>query len=247
MQIHCIIILLKGQPAYTVGLLIVFKYKISYRKGADCMIINNTDLYQFSAYMPHIDLSFHQYLILTDEPILVHTGNVEQARDMLPKLKEVLNGRDLKYIFISHFESDECGGLSLILEHFPNAAPICSQTTAQQLIGFGLIDQAIIKKPGEKLSTSEYELEFFSYPSEMHLWDGLLLMENKRKIFFSSDLMMAFGPGVDEIKKSNWSTEVGNITHEQVPDPIKLAQLQDVLSQLKPNFVATGHGPCIKL
>ena len=29
---------------------------------------------------------------------------------------------------------------------------------------------SIIKKPGDKLISSDYELEFISYPSEVHLW-----------------------------------------------------------------------------
>ncbi len=211
------------------------------------MLINGQDLHQFSTHMQQINLSFHQYLLLTDEPILIHTGNVEQAEAMLPQLNTLLNGKELKYIFISHFESDECGGLTLILKHFPKAMPICSQTTAQQLIGFGLVNEVIIKKPGEKLNSDGYELEFFSYPSEMHLWEGLLAIENKRGIFFSSDLMMDFGKEMGTTKTSNWKTEVNNIRSGQVPDPKGLAQLQETLLELNPSFVATGHGPCIKL
>lgn len=210
------------------------------------MLINK-DLYQFSDYMPQINLSFHQYLLLTDEPILVHTGNAKQAEKMLANLIEILNGKELRYIFISHFESDECGGLSLILNYYPSAITLCSQTTEQQLIGFGLIDQAQIMKPGEKLNTSGYELEFFSYPSEMHLWEGLLLMENKRGIFFSSDLMMSFGEGKGIVNESNWNTEVNNIRKEQVPDIDKCEMLKKTLLQLGPNFIATGHGACLKI
>jgi len=211
------------------------------------MIINGQDLYQFSNYMPQINLSFHQYLLFAEEPLLIHTGNVKQAEVMLSQLKVALNGKDLKYIFISHFESDECGGLALILKHFPKAKPICSQTTSQQLIGFGLINEAIIKKPGEKLITDDYELEFFSYPSEMHLWEGLLLIENRRKIFFSSDLMMSFGEEMGKVKESSWQTEVYNIRSEQVPDPERLSKLKQILLKLNPSFVATGHGLCLKL
>lgn len=75
------------------------------------------DLHQFSSYIPPINLSFHQYLLLTDEPILVHTGSIERAEALVPQLKAALLGRALKYIFISHFESDECGGLSILLKH----------------------------------------------------------------------------------------------------------------------------------
>jgi flavorubredoxin len=204
------------------------------------------DLHQFSSYVPPIDLTFHQYLLLADEPILVHTGSVQQAEALISQLKEVLAGRTLKYIFISHFESDECGGLSLILKHFPEAKPICSEVTARQLSGFGITNDIIIKRPGEKLVSNGYELEFISYPSEMHLWEGLLLMENKRGIFFSSDLVFRFGNSQGTVIEGNWQTEIENITPQQVSDPQQRAKLQQTLAQLNPKFVATGHGPCLK-
>lgn len=211
------------------------------------MTVLNEDLHQFSTYIEPINLTFHQYLLLGDEPLLVHTGNRIQAEALLPQLKEALNDKELKYIFISHFEADECGGLSIILEQFPEAKTICSEVTARQLNGFGIKAENIVKKAGETLSTRSYELDFISYPSEMHLWDGLLIMENKRKIFFSSDLMLARGKEIGTVKESSWCEEINNISLEQVPDPRRLEQLKHNLGQLNPNFIATGHGACIKL
>ena len=204
------------------------------------------DLYQFSSYIPPINLSFHQYLLLTEEPILVHTGSIERAEALVPQLKAALLGRALKYIFMSHFESDECGGLSILLKHFPEATPICSEVTARQLSGFGITNNTLVKKPGEKLTSGDYELEFISYPSEMHLWEGLLLMENKRGIFFSSDLVFRFGEANGQVIEGNWQSEIDNISVEQVSDPERKAKLQETLAQLKPKFVAVGHGPCLK-
>ncbi|MDW8802916.1 MBL fold metallo-hydrolase [Clostridium sp. A1-XYC3] len=204
------------------------------------------DLHQFSSYVPPIDLTFHQYLLLADEPILVHTGSMEQTEALIPQLKEILNGRTLKYIFVSHFESDECGGLSLILKHFPEAKPICSEVTARQLSGFGIAKDVLVKKPGEKLISSDYELEFINYPSEMHLWEGLLLIENKRGIFFSSDLVFGFGESHNTVIEGNWKVEIDSITPQQVSDSEARAKLQQTLMQLNPKFVATGHGPCLK-
>lgn len=205
------------------------------------------DLYQFNSYVEPINLTFHQYLLLGDEPLLVHTGNVIQAEALLPELKDVLNGKELKYIFISHFEADECGGLSLILEHFPKAKTICSEVTARQLNGFGIKAEIITKKAEETLNTDNYELEFINYPSEMHLWDGLLVIENKSRIFFSSDLMFALGKEIGTVKESDWNTEVNSIKQEQIPDNNKLEDLQETLKKLKPDLIATGHGPCLKL
>jgi flavorubredoxin len=211
------------------------------------MSIIYEDLHQFSSYVPPIDLTFHQYLLLTDEPLLIHTGSVQQAEALIPQLNDVLNNKPLKYIFISHFESDECGGLSLLLKHFPEAKPVCSEVTARQLSGFGITNDSMIKKPGEKLISNGYELEFISYPSEMHLWEGLLLMENKRGIFFSSDLVFRFGKASGTVIEGNWKAEIDNITPQQVSDPERRAQLHRTLAQFHPKFVATGHGPCLKL
>jgi flavorubredoxin len=211
------------------------------------MTIIYKDLYQFSTYVPPIDLSFHQYLLLTDEPLLVHTGSIQQAEALIPQLKAVLDGKTLKYIFISHFESDECGGLELVLEHFPNAKPICSEITARQLSGFGITNDFIIKKPGDNLILGDSALEFISYHSEIHLWEGLLLIENKRGIFFSSDLMFRLGKANNSVIDGSWQEEVNNISPMQVPDPEKKLQLQQTLKTLKPMFVATGHGPCVRL
>ena len=194
------------------------------------MPIIYNDLYQFNSYISPINLSFHQYLLLTDEPVLVHTGSIQQTENLIPQLKEVLVDKKLKYIFVSHFESDECGGLSLLLKTFPEAKTICSEITARQLIGFGITDEVIIKKPGEKLTSSDYELEFFSYPSEMHLWEGILLMENNRGIFFSSDLIFGMGKFNGEVINGNWQKEVANITLEQIPSKIGRASCRERVS-----------------
>lgn len=204
------------------------------------------DLHQFSSYVAPIDLSFHQYLLLANDPVLVHTGNVQQAETLIPQLKSVLGNKKLEYIFISHFESDECGGLSVILKHFPEAKPICSEVTARQLTGFGITNNAVVKNPGEKLDLGSHELEFISYPSEMHLWEGLLLMENKQGIFFSSDLVFRLGKVNGSVIRGNWQVEVDSITSEQVSDPERKAKLQQALVQLNPKFAAVGHGPCLK-
>ncbi len=204
------------------------------------------DLYQFSSYVPPIDLSFHQYLLLTEEPLLVHTGSAQQAEALIPQLKEVLGNRQLKYFFISHFESDECGGLSLMLKHFSEAKPICSEVTVRQLSGFGITNEALVKKPGEKLTLSGCELEFISYPSEMHLWEGLLLIENKRGIFFSSDLMFRLGKTNGAVKEGDWQTEIDNISPQQISDPERKTKVQQILAKFNPKFVAVGHGPCLK-
>ena len=205
------------------------------------------DLYQFTGYVPPIDLTFHQYLLSIDEPILIHTGSRQQAEALVPQIKDVLMDKELKYIFISHFESDECGGLEIILKEFPGAKVIASEVTARQLDGFGITSDVLIKKPEDKMIIGESEFKFISYPSEMHLWEGLLLLDLKRGILFSSDLMIRFGNSGGKILENTMEEELTGITEEQVPDREKREKLIEDLRKENIKFIATGHGECIKI
>jgi hypothetical protein len=81
----------------------------------------------------------------------------------------------------------------------------------------------------------------------MHLWEGLLVIENHRGIFFSSDLMIRRGDAGGLWIDSNWNTEIIAIRSDQVPDPERLDQLKKTIAQLSPRLIATGHGPCLRL
>ena len=205
------------------------------------------NLYQFTDVLEPIKLSMHQYLLLADEPILIQTGAIPQAQATLPKLKELLGDRPLKYILISHFESDECGGLSLVLKEYPNAIAVCSEVTARQLWGFGIARNVEIKKPGDSFTGNEFDFEIISYPSEMHMWEGLLFMEKKRGIFFSSDLMFGMGENHGQVVENSWESTVGTSGAESLPSPDMQKKLIADLKTLSPVFVASGHGPCIKI
>lgn len=43
------------------------------------MIPTKYDLHLFTDYMQPVNLSFNQYLLLTGEPVLFHTGSAQQA------------------------------------------------------------------------------------------------------------------------------------------------------------------------
>ena len=161
---------------------------------------------------------------------------------LIPQIKKILGEKKLKYIYISHFESDECGGLSQLLKDFPEVTVISSETTARQLMGFGITFNIQQKKGGEIFEGNDFELEFLNYPSEMHLWDGIVAFEKKRGIFISSDLVFIFGEFHGEIREGSWIKEVENSGAKEISEKLFLDLLK-----LKPNFIATGHGPCVSI
>ena len=205
------------------------------------------DLYQFTEVLEPIKLSIHQYLLMANEPVLIQSGAVSQAQATIPKLKKLLGEKKLKYILVSHFESDECGGLSLVLNEYPDAITVCSETTARQLMGFGITDNVLIKKPDEVFTGDDFEFKAISYPSEIHMWEGLLFFEKKRGIFFSSDLMFGMGENHGQVIESTWETATKSSGAETLPTKEMQEKLLYNLSEVKPKFVASGHGFCINI
>ncbi len=205
------------------------------------------NLYMFSTYEAHIGLAFNQFLLMGKEPLLVHTGSRSHAVSLVHELRRLLGGQSLAYAFFSHFESDECGGLGLLTDEYPDLRPICSAVAARQIAGFGLAEghQPVIKAPGDKLETSDYTLQFICYPSEMHLWEGLLAFEERQGILFSSDLFIRRGFMESVTVGTTWQNEISRISEHQIPGPAARAALQRTLESLPVKVVAPGHGPCL--
>ena len=82
-------------------------------------------IYRISTWVPEVSppagLTFNQFLIDADEPLLFHTG----PRAMFPLVSAaVANIRpveDLRWITFRHLESDECGSMNLFLEAAPRS------------------------------------------------------------------------------------------------------------------------------
>lgn len=204
------------------------------------------NLYQFTTYIPPMDFTIHQYLLNCDPAILFATGTVQQAEAILPEIKKILTDKPLKYIFVSHMESDECGGLSVFLREYPEAIVLCSALCERELPGFGYAGKIYSVSSEQCFRDGNLSLKFFEYPAEVHLQDGVVCLEEKTGIFYSADLMLRFGNGSGKTEKASWIDEVTAINTERVSDPVKAQQLRVALEQIRPVFVAVGHGFCLE-
>lgn len=95
------------------------------------------NLYQFTTYIPPMDFTIHQYLLASDPAIVFATGTQKEAAENLATIKEILGEHTVKYIFVSHMESDECGGLPIFTKEYPEATVLCSALCARELPGYG--------------------------------------------------------------------------------------------------------------
>ena len=203
------------------------------------------NLYQFSTYIPPLDFTIHQYLLCTDPAVLFASGTMQQAEQIVPQVQEILAGRPLGYIFVSHMESDECGGLAVFLRAYPAVTVVCSPLCARELPGFGYTGRILTGAPDTPLRAGALDLRFIRYPAEVHLQDGLVCFEQNSGIFYSADLMQRRGNGCGQVIPGRWQDEVTAIGPDRVPDGARLRALQQSLLTIQPAFVAVGHGFCV--
>jgi flavorubredoxin len=202
---------------------------------------------QFSTYFEPVNFTFDQYLLDGPSPILVATGPVPLAGELLGKLSEELGDKALAYVFVSHFESDECGALALVLQRYPEAKVICSETTARQLRGFGITDRLVPQKAGSSLKVEAWELHFIAYPAEMHNWEGLIMYEKNSRTLFSSDLFIRFGKFGKEYLDSSIKEELAALASDAMLSSASADKLKKEITALEIKRIAVGHGPYIRV
>ena len=138
--------------------------------------------------------SFNQYLVVDDEPLLFHSGQ----RGLFPAVREaietVLPVARLRHLAFSHFESDECGSVNLLLAAAPDAAPVCGQVNA-------LINADAWDRPphaladGEALPLGRHVVRWLDTPHLPHGWECGYLVEERTGTLLCGDLFTQ--PGAD--------------------------------------------------
>ncbi len=204
-------------------------------------------LYQFSIYIPPMDFTIHQYLLDTEPAILFAAGTVQQAEVILPEIKEILGNRKLKYIFVSHMESDEVGGISVFQNEYSDVTVICSDLAARELPGYGFSCKILPVREGAEVHDGNLDLKFVSYPSEVHLQDGVVCMDEVSGIMYSADLFLRYGNGIGQLIKIDWNNEVNGINEDRMPGVQNQQKIKSSLSKWKPKIVAVGHGYCMEV
>src|SRR3970040_2701560 len=88
-------------------------------------------LYRISTFDEKIGITFNQSLVLDDKPTLMHTGSAVIFPEVLEAIGRVIRPQDLAYVFISHFEADECGSLARFQKVAEGLVPVCPAVTAR--------------------------------------------------------------------------------------------------------------------
>jgi len=150
-------------------------------------------VYRLSTFHPDYGMQFNQFLVVDDEPLLMHTGFRRSFPVTLEGVRAVMDPATLRWITFSHFEADECGALNEWLALAPRAEAACSFVGAITSVNDAAIRPARILEDDEVLATGTRRFQFLRTPHVPHGWDASLLFEQTERTLFCSDLF--FQPG----------------------------------------------------
>ena len=149
-------------------------------------------IYRISGLIPDYGITFNQFLIDDDDPVLIHTGPIGMYEKIESKVKEIIPLDKLTYVAFLHFESDEWGGMGFLKA--PNARLICSDLSSRlNLTGwYNVSVDHISFWDNEILRTGKRSFRFIMTP-HVHHWDSMMIFEETTKSLFPSDLFIQPG------------------------------------------------------
>ncbi|MDI3482230.1 MAG: hydroxyacylglutathione hydrolase [Candidatus Methanomethylophilaceae archaeon] len=174
-----------------------------------------------------------------DKPILVDTGTGFKVEETIAELHNVLSGRDLERIVLTHRHFDHVGGVKSIAEEFsaevlmaPVDAEVLRKGDSESTLGTdfgGFIEPIEVTdlREGEVLSTGEHNIEVLFTPG--HTAGSLCLYDRAAKALISGDTV--FVGGIGRFDKPSASKK-------------DLEESLRRLSDLSVEALYPGHGPC---
>lgn len=154
------------------------------------------DVYRIATFVPDYGMEFVQFLVVDDEPTLIHTGFRKMFPITLEGVASVVDPLRLRWVGFSHYEADECGALNDWLRVAPESSPLCSFNGAMVSVNDTADRPARALADGEVLATGRRRLRFLATPHVPHGWDAGVFYEEADGTLFCSDLL--FHPGLNE-------------------------------------------------
>src|SRR5438105_900969 len=200
-------------------------------------------IYRIATMTEAYGITFNQFLIDDERPMLVHTGEHGSFENVRRAIREVLDPKRLAYVALLHWEGDECGGLERFMEEAPQAEVVGSDLSiVLNLRGFGVPHRAIGARDGDTLELGRHRLRFLETP-HVHHWDSMMIVEETTGSLFPADLFLQPGdqPPVVTENLGDAMCEVyrtvGIFAHE---DPVR--EVVDRLEPLDLEWVHAMHG-----
>jgi flavorubredoxin len=200
-------------------------------------------IYRISTWAQPFGITFNQFLIDDERPMLIHTGEYAAYEHIRQAIAQVLDPTRLAYIALLHWEGDENGGMDRFMRDAGRAELVGSFLSIQlNARGFGVTERVHGFQDGDTLDLGKHKLRFLETP-HVHHWDSMMVVEETTKSLFPADLFIQPGEQPPIVSENLGDAmcglyrAVGIFAHE---DPVR--KVVDRVAALNPQWVHAMHG-----
>lgn len=205
-------------------------------------------IYRISTWVPDVvppaGLTFNQFLVDAEEPLLFHTGPRAMFRLVAGAIARIRPVSELRWITFGHLESDECGSMNQFLA----AAPAAS--VAHGALGCAVSFDDLCDRPprplvhGEVIDLGSKRMRHLDTPHVPHNWEARVLFEETTGTLLCGDLFTHLGNGPaltsrDIVGPAMEFERTFDHYSSLSPD---LPAVIDHLAELEPTTLALMHG-----
>jgi flavorubredoxin len=140
-------------------------------------------------------LTFNQFLIDADEPLLFHCGQRFLFPSVSAAASKIIAVDRLRWVTFSHVESDECGSMNDWLAAAPNASAAHGNIGCNIWLKDTAVRPPRVLADGEVLDLGGKKVRRIDTPHLPHCWDAGLIYEETTGTLFCSDLFTQMGDG----------------------------------------------------
>jgi flavorubredoxin len=205
----------------------------------------NDGMYRIAGFDPTLGITFNQFLIDDEKPMLIHTGPFGMYKKIEEKLKEVISLQKLTFVSFLHFESDEWGGMKFL--ESGDVKLVCSDLSSKLNLAdwYSVPSDHISFWDNEILNTGKRTFKFIMTP-HVHHWDSMMIFEETTKSLFPSDLFIQPGNNkpviTDDLSKNMLDLYKGvGIFASEIP----VRKTTQRVDELSPKMIFPMHGSCI--
>ena len=153
------------------------------------------DLFESQYQIPN-GVSYNSYVILDEKVAVMDTIDERKTDEWFANLENVLNGRTVDYLVISHLEPDHAANIKRAADKFPQAQLVLSAKAKAMLPQFfdiaHLEERCLVVKEGDTLELGTHKLHFVMAPM-VHWPEVMVTYDETDKVLFSADAFGTFG------------------------------------------------------
>ena len=201
----------------------------------------------FHGYKTPRGVTYNSYLIVDEKVCLIDTVKAPFAKELLERIREIIDPSKIDYVIVNHVEPDHSSGLPALMEVAPQAKVILTEQGRSEIIKyFGREYDFHVVRNGDTLSLGRHQLRFVPLPM-LHWPDTMATYLEDEQILFSND---AFGQHYSTNFKFDDENEMSEVFYEAkkyyanilMPFSKLVVRALDTLASLPIRMIAPSHG-----